>query len=54
MNNETGKYEQLNIFDMLNEIENKNKPERGEYDRCDHCNMPRCYGCKYLEEYKDE
>lgn len=47
-----GEYVQISIFDIL---ENQNKqPEQGPYDRCDHCNMPRCYGCKYLEEYKDE
>lgn len=45
------KYVQISIFDIL---ENQNKQiEQESYDRCDHCNMPCCYGCKYLEEDKD-
>lgn len=42
-----GKYEQLNLFDLIDK-----KPEQKEisYDRCDYCNLPCCYGCEYLEE----
>ena len=43
-----GEYIQLSIFDIL-EDQNK-QTEQKSYDRCDHCNMPRCYGCKYLED----
>lgn len=47
-------YEQISIFDLIqkeNMLENQNKhPEQKSYDRCDYCNMPCCYGCKYLEE----
>lgn len=43
-----GEYVQMSIFDML---ENQNKQtEQKSYNRCDYCNMPFCYGCKYLEE----
>ena len=42
-----GEYTQISMFDIL---ENQNKPEQKSYDRCDYCNMPCCYGCKYLEE----
>ncbi len=42
------KYVQMNIFDIL---KNQNKQtEQRAYDRCDYCNVPCCYGCKYLEE----
>lgn len=49
--NDKGEYVQISIFDIL---ENQNKQtEQKSYDRCDYCNMPYCYGCKYLEEDKD-
>lgn len=41
------KYYQISIFDL---IENQNKQTEKEYDRCDYCNMPCCYNCKYIEE----
>jgi hypothetical protein len=45
--NDKGEYVQISIFDILENQEQKS------YDRCDYCNMPCCYGCKYLEEDKD-
>ena len=45
-------YIQMSIFDIL---ENQNtQTEQKPYDRCDHCNMLCCYGCKYLEEDENE
>lgn len=56
--NDKGEYVQMSIFDMLeNQNEQTEKTEQIKqvpYDRCDHCNMPSCYGCKYLEEDKDK
>lgn len=46
--NGKGGYVQMSIFDIL-EDQNK-QTEQKVYDRCDYCNMPCCYGCKYLEE----
>lgn len=45
--NGKGGYIQMSIFDIL---EDQNKQTEKPYDRCDYCNMPFCYGCKYLEE----
>jgi hypothetical protein len=45
--NDKGEYVQISMFDIL---ENQ---KQESYDRCDYCNMPCCYGCKYLEEDKD-
>lgn len=47
-------HKQISIFDLIQEQkipENQNEQTKQKtYDRCDYCNMPCCYGCKYLEE----
>lgn len=46
--NDKWEYVQISIFDILKD-QNK-QTEQKPYDRCDYCNMPCCYMCKYLEE----
>lgn len=47
MNNK-GEYVQISIFNILKD--QNEQTEQRAYDRCDYCNMPCCYGCKYIEE----
>lgn len=46
--NDREEHIQISIFDMFED--QSKQTEQKLYDRCDYCNMPCCYGCKYLEE----